>query len=118
MNRFQLFKKPNAFWLFCKNVDNQYPRADPHSLWPMLPEAEKLRYKEWAKDLKSAKYPLYVLTIDIISKQEFAQRETFLADLCYDPYLVRAANIQDSERAVGLAEDWSDIDHFTNIMHL
>ena len=46
------------------------------------------------------------------------QREAFLADLRYDPYLVRAANIQDSERALGIAEDWSDLDHFNDIMTL
>ena len=118
MNSFQLFKKPSAFWLFHKNVKNQYPRADSPSLWLMLPEAEKLRYRKWAKDLKSAEYPLYVPTSDIISKQEFVKREAFLAALYYDPYLARAANIQDSERAFGIAEDWSDIDHLADIMHL
>ena len=117
-NRFRLFKKPSAFWLFYQNVESQYPRADPHSLWPMLPETEKVRYKEWVKNLKGATYPLWVETIEVISDKDFENREAFLADLKYDPYLVRAANIQDSERALGIAEDWSDLDHFNDIMTL
>lgn len=105
----KLRNKPRPYWLFALDVEARIGPVgleDAKLLWPTLPQVYKQQYKSEAQRMSlnghNEYYPDCMRLNGVLQLQS-----------CFD----RAFARMDSEHALGIGTNMSDIDHVTDIMN-
>lgn len=109
-------KQVKPFWLWVEDIREglqlEIEDADTvaHNSWPRLSEEEKDLRKQVSKEIKSflREYPGQGVTYNALPLPEFMTNT-------YSHIPKKNSRIWDqvkSEKALGIAEDWSDLDHY------